>query len=111
MQQLVTWLLYSFVLQLIMIRDTESAQESTISKNLMMPSKETLKERHERLSKRVAKIRREAGERLTKDAVIQCRVEPAQMGRLQSIARAKGLSISALTRMWLLERLQQEKLA
>jgi hypothetical protein len=77
----------------------------------MMPSKETPKQRQERLSKRVEKIRHEAGERLTKDAVIQCRVEPAQMGKLQSVARAKGLSVSALTRMWLLERLQQEKLA
>jgi hypothetical protein len=77
----------------------------------MMPSKETPKQRHERLSKRVEKIRREAGERLTKDAVIQCRVEAGQMDQLQAIAQAKGLSVSALTRMWLLERLQQEKSA
>ncbi|MBI4473318.1 MAG: hypothetical protein HY646_11670 [Acidobacteria bacterium] len=75
----------------------------------MMPSKETPKERQERLSKRVEKIRREAAERLTKDAVIQCRVEIGQLDELQEIARAKGLSVSALTRMWLLERLQQEK--
>ena len=74
-----------------------------------MPNKETQKERQERLSKRVEKIRREAGERLTKDAVIQCRVEPAQMGELQTLDRAKGLSVSALTRMWLIERLQLEK--
>jgi hypothetical protein len=76
-----------------------------------MLSKETSKERQKRLSKRVEKIRREAGERLTKDAVIQCRVELAQMGQLQKLARTKGLSVSALTRMWLLERLQQEKTA
>ena len=76
-----------------------------------MPSKETPKQRHERLSKRVEKIRHEAGERLTKDAVIQCRVEPGQLDQLQEIARAKGLSVSALTRMWLLERLGQEKSA
>lgn len=75
----------------------------------MMPSKETPKERHERLSKRVEKIRTEAGERLTKDAVIQCRVEPALMEQLQTLARNKGLSVSALTRMWLLERLRLEK--
>ena len=77
----------------------------------MMPSKETPGQRHERLSKRVEKIRREAGERLTKDAVIQCRVEMGQMDELQEIARAKGLSVSSLTRMWLLERLRQEKSA
>ena len=76
-----------------------------------MPNKETAKQRMERLSKRVEKIRREAGERLTKDAVIQCRVEIRQMDELQEIAGAKGLSVSALTRMWLLERLQQEKSA
>lgn len=74
-----------------------------------MPSKETPKQRYERLSERVKKIRHEAGERLTKDAVIQCRVEPPQISQLQAIARTKGLSVSALTRMWLLERLQQEK--
>ena len=73
-----------------------------------MPSKETQKQRYDRLSKRVEKIRREAGERLAKDAVIQCRVEMGQMDELQEIARAKGLSVSALTRMWLIERLQQE---
>ena len=77
----------------------------------MMPSKETPKQRQERLSKRVERIRREAAERLTKDAVIQCRVEMGKMDELQEIARAKGLSVSALTRMWLLERLRQEKSA
>jgi hypothetical protein len=73
-----------------------------------MLSKETPRQRRERLGKRVEKIRREAGERLAKDAVIQCRVEPGQMDQIQEIARAKGLSVSALTRMWLIERLQQE---
>ena len=73
-----------------------------------MLSKETPSQRRERLSRRVEKIRREAGERLAKDAVIQCRVEPGQMDQIQEIARAKGLSVSALTRMWLIERLQQE---
>jgi hypothetical protein len=73
-----------------------------------MHSKESTRQRHERLSRRVEKIRREAGERLTKDAVIQCRVEPGQMDRIQEIAKAKGLSVSALTRMWPIERLQQE---
>lgn len=76
-----------------------------------MPSKETPKERQKRLSRRVEKIRREAGERLTKDAVIQCRVEPTHIDKLRALAQAKGLSVSALTRMWLLERLQQEKSA
>jgi hypothetical protein len=47
-----------------------------------MPNKETPKQRHERLSKRVDKIRREASERITKDAVIQCRVEPMHMDKL-----------------------------
>lgn len=74
-----------------------------------MLSKETAKQRKERLSRRVEKIRREARERLTKDAVIQCRVEIGQMDALQEVARVKGLSVSALTRMWLLERLDQEK--
>ncbi len=74
-----------------------------------MRTKETPEERKERLSQRVEKIRREAGERLTKDAVIQCRVEPEQMGQLRAVAQSKGLSVSALTRMWLLERLKQEK--
>ena len=73
-----------------------------------MPSNETTRQRHERLNRRVEKIRREAGERLTKDAVIQCRIEPGQMDQIQEIAKAKGLSVSALTRMWLIERLQQE---
>jgi pseudouridine-5'-phosphate glycosidase len=73
-----------------------------------MLSKETPSQRRERLSRRVEKIRREAGERLAKDAVIQCRVEAGQMDQIQEIARAKGLSVSALTRMWLIERLQQE---
>ena len=65
----------------------------------------------ERLTRRIEKIRREAGERLNKDAVVQCRVEARQMDQLQEIASAKGLSVSALTRMWLIERLQQEKSA
>jgi uncharacterized protein VirK/YbjX len=76
-----------------------------------MRSKETLTARHKRLSKRVEKIRLEAGERLAKEAVIQCRIELAHMGQLQTLARAKGLSVSALTRMWLLERLQRERTA
>ncbi len=76
-----------------------------------MPKRETNQERHDRLSKRVEKIRREAGERLPKDAVIQCRVESSQMGELLAIAQSKGLSVSALTRMWLLERLLAEKSA
>ncbi|HEY2384670.1 MAG TPA: hypothetical protein VGK48_26135 [Terriglobia bacterium] len=74
-----------------------------------MPIRETAKQRQERLSNRVEKIRREARERLTKDAVIQCRVEMGYMDELQEIAKAKGLSVSALTRMWLLERLQRER--
>lgn len=76
-----------------------------------MRNKESSEERKSRLSKRVAKIRLEAGKRLTKDAVIQCRIEPSQLEELQNLANSKGLSISALTRMWLLERLKQEKLA
>ena len=76
-----------------------------------MHNNETAAQRRDRLQKRVEKIRREAGERLTKDAVIQCRVEPGQMDELREIARAKGLSVSALTRMWLIERLRQEKSA
>ena len=76
-----------------------------------MRSKETPAARHKRLSKRVERIRREAGDRLTKEAVIQCRIELMHMGQLQTLARAKGLSISALTRMWLLERLQRERTA
>ena len=76
-----------------------------------MPNKETRKQRYERLNKRVERIRIEASERLTKDAVIQCRVDPLFLNELQEIADAKGLSISALTRMWLIERLQQEKSA
>jgi len=76
-----------------------------------MPNHETAKERQARLSKRVEKIRKEAGDRLSKDAVIQCRVESSHMGRLQEIAQSKGLSVSALTRMWLLERLNEEKSA
>jgi hypothetical protein len=76
-----------------------------------MPSKETPEHRRERLTRRVDKIRREARERLTKDAVIQCRVEVGQMDELEAIARSKGLSVSALTRMWLLERLRQEQSA
>ena len=74
-----------------------------------MPSKETPEHRRERLARRVDKIRREAREQLTKNAVIQCRVEAGQLNELGEIARAKGLSVSALTRMWLLERLRQEK--
>jgi hypothetical protein len=73
-----------------------------------MPSKESPKERLKRLESRVKKIRSEAAERLTKDAVVQCRVEVRHMELLQEIADSKGLSVSALTRMWLLERLKEE---
>jgi predicted DNA binding CopG/RHH family protein len=73
--------------------------------------KESSEERQKRLAKRVEKIRREATERLTKDAVIQCRVESSQMEQLQSLAAEKGLSVSALARMWLLERLKKEQMA
>jgi hypothetical protein len=65
--------------------------------------------RQVRLNRRVEKIRREACERFTKDAVIQCRVEVRQMDQLKELAQTQGLSVSALTRMWLLERLREEK--
>ena len=74
-----------------------------------MRTKESPEERRKRLNRRVEKIRLEAGERLNKDAVIQCRIEATQMDQLQALAHSKGLSVSALTRMWLLERLKQEK--
>lgn len=74
-----------------------------------MPNSETPKQRRERLANRVNKIRTEATERLTKDSVIQCRVESRHLNQLEVIAQSKGLSVSALTRMWLLERLQKER--
>lgn len=71
-----------------------------------MSVKGTTRQRRERLSRRAGKIRSEARGRLGQ--VIQCLMEAEQIEALKKIARAKGLSVSALTRMWLIERLDQE---
>ena len=58
--------------------------------------------------KRVNKIRKEATERVNKDALVQFRIEPEILDRLYAQANKLGLPVGAMVRMWVLERLNQK---
>ena len=58
--------------------------------------------------KRVEKIRKEATERVNKDALVQFRIEPKIMGKLYAEANKLGLPVGSMVRMWILERLNQK---
>jgi antitoxin component of RelBE/YafQ-DinJ toxin-antitoxin module len=58
--------------------------------------------------KRVEKIRKEATERVNKDALVQFRIEPQIMDQLYTEASKLGLPVGAMVRMWVLERLNQK---
>lgn len=58
--------------------------------------------------KRVEKIRKEATERVNKDALVQFRIEPHLMSQLYAEANKLGLPVGTMVRMWVLERLSQK---
>ena len=58
--------------------------------------------------KRVEKIRKEATERVNKDALVQFRIEPQIMEKLYAEANRLGLPVGTMVRMWVLERLNQK---
>ncbi len=58
--------------------------------------------------KRIEKIRKEATERVNKDALVQFRIEPKIMDRLYAEANKLGLPVGSMVRMWVLERLNQK---
>lgn len=59
-------------------------------------------------TKRIAKIRQEATERINKDALVQFRIEPHVMNLLYAEANKLGLPVGTMVRMWVLERLNQK---
>ena len=58
--------------------------------------------------KRVEKIRKEATERVNKDALVQFRIEPKIMNQLYAEANKLGLPVGSMVRMWILERLNKK---
>ncbi|MGH9552276.1 MAG: hypothetical protein ACRD3W_23015 [Terriglobales bacterium] len=58
--------------------------------------------------KRIEKIRKEATERVNKDALVQFRIEPQIMSQLYAEANKLGLPVGTMVRMWVLERLNQK---
>jgi hypothetical protein len=58
--------------------------------------------------KRIEKIRKEATERVNKEALVQFRIEPQIMDRLHAEANKLGLPVGTMVRMWVLERLNQK---
>jgi antitoxin component of RelBE/YafQ-DinJ toxin-antitoxin module len=58
--------------------------------------------------KRVEKIRKEASERVNKDALVQFRIEPQLMDKLYVEANKLGLPVGTMVRMWVMERLNQK---
>jgi hypothetical protein len=58
--------------------------------------------------KRIENIRKEATERVNKDALVQFRIEPKHMDRLWAEANRLGLPVGTMVRMWVLERLNQK---
>ena len=58
--------------------------------------------------KRIERIRKEATERVNKDALVQFRIEPQILGQLYAEANKLGLPVGAMVRMWVLERLNQK---
>lgn len=61
--------------------------------------------------KRIEKIRKEASERVNKDALVQFRIEPQIINQLYAEANKLGLPVGTMVRMWVLERLNQKKSA
>jgi len=59
--------------------------------------------------KRIEKIRREATERVNRNAFVQFRIEPDVLDQLIKIANEKGAPVGTLARMWIIERLKQEQ--
>ncbi len=59
-------------------------------------------------AKRIKKIRKEATERVNKDALVQFRIESQIMIRLYAEANKLGLPIGSMVRMWVLERLNRK---
>lgn len=57
--------------------------------------------------KRVEKIRKEATERVNKDALVQFRIEPHIMDQLYAEANKLGLPVGTMVRMWVLEKLSK----
>lgn len=58
--------------------------------------------------KRVEKIRKEATERVNKEALVQFRIEPQIMDQLYAEANKIGLPVGSMVRMWVLERLNRK---
>ena len=58
--------------------------------------------------KRIDRIRKEATERVNKEALVQFRIEPHIMDRLYAEANKLGLPVGTMVRMWVLERLNQK---
>ena len=65
----------------------------------------------EKLKKRIEKTRREATERVNKEALVQFRIEAHVLDALWAEANKRCLPVGVLARMWVLERLQQEQSA
>jgi len=59
-------------------------------------------------AKRIKKIRKEATERVNKDALVQFRIEPQFMNQLYAEANRLGLPIGSMIRMWVMERLKRK---
>lgn len=59
-------------------------------------------------AKRIKKIRKEATERVNKDALVQFRIEPQIMNQLYAEANKLGLPIGSMIRMWVMERLKRK---
>lgn len=58
--------------------------------------------------KRIKKIRKEATQRVNKDALVQFRIESQIMDQLYAEANKLGLPIGSMIRMWVMERLKQK---
>ena len=58
--------------------------------------------------RRVEKIRKEATERVNKEALVQFRIEPHIMDQLYAEANKLGLPVGTMVRMWVLEKLNQK---
>jgi hypothetical protein len=58
--------------------------------------------------KRTANIRKEATERVNKEALVQFRIEPHIMDKLYAEANKLGMPVGTMVRMWVMERLNQK---
>jgi antitoxin component of RelBE/YafQ-DinJ toxin-antitoxin module len=59
-------------------------------------------------AKRIKKMRKEATERVNKDALVQFRIEPQIMNQLYAEANKLGLPVGSMIRMWVMERLKRK---